>query len=230
VVVAIVVLATTACGVTDQAEGGTTTTPEETTSTVEEATTEVDSEDTAGRAEAALATAEDFPPGFQRTERAADGPGGGEGGGDLEASCTPELENPGETVAQASSSAFTSGDLDANDGTYFTADSAVFSSEEIAIGVVDRFGDDAYPACASESIKEPFAPARAIGDLEAVGGLPFGAQAAGLEGVLTITYPRRWQGAGVGHRDHRDPYRRSGDRALQRGRRYDPGPGSGRTR
>jgi len=185
-VVVTMVFAFPACGVTEQAGGSTNAMEETTTERPTTTEAEVDAEDAAARAKAALLSMEDLPAGFERTP---DEPGEDEGGSDLEASCTPEFDNPGETVARASSAAFTSGDLDANDGTYFTADSAVFSSEEIATAVVDRFGDDAFAACVTGSIKAPFAPARATGDLEAVGDVDVGDQAAGLRGALAIRYP-----------------------------------------
>jgi len=95
----------------------------------------------------------------------------------------------GETLAEADSDDFTTGDLDAADGTQYSADSAVLSSEEVATDIVDLFGDDAFAACATEGLKEGLGPAEATGDLEALSGLDVGEQAAGLQGALTVTSP-----------------------------------------
>ncbi len=196
-----VVLATAACGTTDDegsadtttTAGGeettttaeeTTTTEEETTTTEEETTTtsEPDDDDAEARAEAALITAEDFPADFESTPSTD--------GTDTEIfdECAPEVDVTEETVAEASSDDFTTGDLGANEGTQYSADSAVLSSEDVATEIVDLFGDDAFAACASEGVKEELDLA-ATGELEAVGDLAVGDQAAGLQGAFTVTDP-----------------------------------------
>jgi hypothetical protein len=200
-VVVSVVLATAACGTTDEAGGDdptttgeettttgeeTTTTEEETTTTEEETTTttEPDDDEDAARAEAALITAEDFPADFESTPGDDD-----DSDAEIFEQCAPELDIPGETVAEAESDDFTTGDVDAGDGTQYSADSAVLSSDDIATDLVDLFGDDAFAACATEGIKEAFAPAQATGDLEALADLGVGEQAAGLQGALTLNDP-----------------------------------------
>lgn len=210
-VMASVVLATAACGsdddeagtndpTTTEAGGETTTTTEETTTTVEETTTieeeptteseeetttesEPEDADAAARAEAALLTAEDFPPDFESTPHEED-----DTDTELFETCAPELDVPGETVAKANSDDFTIGDPAANDGTQYSGATAVLSSEDIATQLVDLFGDDAFAACATESVKEAFG-SEATGELEVAADLGLGDQANGLQGALTVPDP-----------------------------------------
>lgn len=202
-VMASVVLATAACGsdddesgtndpTTTEAGGETTTTAEETTTTAEETTTseeetttesEPEDADAAARVEAALLTAEDFPPDFESTPHEED-----DTGTQLFEMCAPELDVTGETVAKANSDDFTIGDPAANDGTQYSGATAVLSSEDIATQLVDLFGDDAFAACASESVKEAFG-SEATGDLEVAADLGLGDQANGLQGALAVPDP-----------------------------------------
>lgn len=196
-VMAIVALLVPACGVTEQGGGGTVTTVEETTVTEEPSTTteaEVEGEDAAARAEAALLTRDDFPANF---EPVPDEPGAddtddedddeGSGHGELTEDCGSDVAPPGGTVAKARSDDFEARDSQVEATTFFSL-SRVVSSEEVAAEAVDLLGDDAFAACLSAELRESWAPAEVTGDLRRH-DFDAGDHAAALRGAFTLTYP-----------------------------------------
>jgi hypothetical protein len=130
----------------DAAEETTTTEAEETTTTE----AEVDAEAQA-RAESVDLTVDDFPAGWSAvpSDPSDDGDAG-------ISDCAPVMADDSVVLAEYDTDDFTTGDLDAGDGTNFAASTKVFEDEDAAQAVLDPFDDPDVIACIDEELKVLF--------------------------------------------------------------------------
>jgi hypothetical protein len=174
----------------DEAEDTTTTEAEETTTTEAEETTtteaEVD-EDAMARAEMVDLTVDDFPEGW--TAEPSDTSDDDDAG---ISDCAPVMADDSAVLARYDTDDFTTGDLDAGDGTNFAASTKVFVDEDAAQAVLDPFSEPDVIACIDEELKKVFGDGTGT-DIEgemAEDDLDVGTDAAeGISGEYVVPTP-----------------------------------------